>query len=62
MNQQPSKITSQPTSKKKWLTLAIVGMGLLLIPRRSSRQDSVHTDNSSAIKPAKKSAKVTTKL
>ena len=37
-----SKINS--SRKKKWLTLSLVGAALLLIPRRSSRQDSVPVD------------------
>ncbi len=31
---------NKPTLKKKWLALTAVGIALLLIPRRSSRQDS----------------------
>ncbi len=27
-------------NKKKWLTLSVVGIGLLLIPRRSSRHST----------------------
>ncbi|WP_367108861.1 hypothetical protein [uncultured Psychrobacter sp.] len=30
-------------SKKKWLTLGIVGSALLLIPRRSSQQTTPNT-------------------
>lgn len=37
------KISSD--AKKKWLTLGLVGAALLLIPRRSSRQDSTHEDS-----------------
>ncbi|WP_350559863.1 hypothetical protein [Psychrobacter sp. CAL346-MNA-CIBAN-0220] len=29
-------------NKKKWLSLGVVATGLLLIPRRSSRQNSIH--------------------
>lgn len=32
-------------SKKKWLTLGIVGSALLLIPRRSSRQTTPNIDD-----------------
>ena len=38
MNNQHDKKSAHP--KKKWLALALVGTALLLIPRRSSRQDS----------------------
>ncbi len=31
---------NEQTSKKKWLMLGAVGVALLLIPRRSSRQQS----------------------
>lgn len=36
----------KPPSKnrKKWLTLAVVGSALLLIPRRSSRQDARYNE------------------
>ncbi len=34
--------------KKKWLTLALVGTALLLIPRRSSRQASPDTNVSTS--------------
>lgn len=38
------KISSD--SKKKWLTLGLVGTALLLIPRRSSRQDTSYSTSS----------------
>ncbi|WP_201527400.1 hypothetical protein [Psychrobacter frigidicola] len=44
------------SNKKKWLTLGLVGAGLLLIPRRSSRQDTSYpapsdTDSSLSDQP-----------
>lgn len=32
------------SNKRKWFTLGLVGAALLLIPRRSSRQDSISVD------------------
>ncbi|TXD98504.1 hypothetical protein ES754_06260 [Psychrobacter frigidicola] len=44
-----SKPVTQPPSsnsnRKKWLALGLVGVGLLLIPRRSSRKDTSYSDN-----------------
>lgn len=34
-------------TKKKWLTLSLIGTALLLIPRRSSRQTVATVDNES---------------
>jgi hypothetical protein len=34
------KVNPKTSHKKKWLTLALIGGALLLIPRRSSRQDA----------------------
>ena len=39
-----SNINNSTSNKKKWLTLSLVGAALLLIPRRSSRQDSAPID------------------
>lgn len=40
-NVQPFKSQHQ---RKKWLMLSVVGVALLLIPRRSSRRDSASID------------------
>lgn len=40
----PQKISSNG-NKKKWLTLGVIGAALLLIPRRSSRQDMPDSDS-----------------
>lgn len=42
-NHNNKKIMSN-SNKTKWLTLGLVGAALLLIPRRSSRQDSISLD------------------
>ncbi|WP_201618273.1 hypothetical protein [Psychrobacter urativorans] len=34
---------SNNSNKEKWLTLGLLGAGLLLIPRRSSRQDTSYS-------------------
>ena len=39
MNKTMTKKSDGDISKKKWLTLGVVAMVLLLIPRRSSRKD-----------------------
>lgn len=43
-----NNINTNTSSKKKWLTLGLVGAALLLIPRRSSRQDSMPINKDSA--------------
>ncbi|WP_182405042.1 hypothetical protein [Psychrobacter sp. GP33] len=44
MTKQDDKKLSDKSNKKKWLTLSLMGVALLLIPRRSSRQDSAPID------------------
>ncbi|ALF60153.1 hypothetical protein [Psychrobacter urativorans] len=45
MAQQNDKKISSQLNKKKWLTIGVVGVALLLIPRRSSRKDTAYSDN-----------------
>lgn len=45
MSKPKTKSPSGQGNKKKWLTLGLVGAALLLIPRRSSRQDSHYKNN-----------------
>ena len=45
MAQPNDKKINSTTNKKKWLLLGVVGVALLLIPRRSSRNDTVYSDN-----------------
>ena len=40
-------------NKKKWLTLGVVGTALLLIPRRSSRQEPRAANNQAKADNAK---------
>ncbi|OLF39082.1 MULTISPECIES: hypothetical protein [unclassified Psychrobacter] len=47
-------------NKQKWLTLSIVGMALLLLPRRSSWQQNSHTKNLSEKGTSKKDNSKTT--
>lgn len=39
-----NNINTNTSGQKKWLTLSLIGAALLLIPRRSSRQDSALID------------------
>ena len=39
-----NNVNTNTSSKKKWLTLSLIGAALLLIPRRSSRQDRALID------------------
>ncbi|WP_352339032.1 hypothetical protein [Psychrobacter sp. 16-MNA-CIBAN-0192] len=39
-NSSNTKSSNNKSNKRTWLTLSLVGAALLLIPRRSSRQDS----------------------
>lgn len=43
-NDKESVSNNNSSNKRKWLTLSLVGVALLLIPRRSSRQDSAPID------------------
>lgn len=49
MAQPNDKKINSKTNKKKWLLLGVVGVALLLIPRRSSRNDTVYSDNTADI-------------
>ena len=49
MAQPNDKKINSTTNKKKWLLLGVVGVALLLIPRRSSRNDTVYSDNTADI-------------
>ncbi len=42
---------------KKWLALGLVSLALVLIPRRSSRQDTTATDDLASNKPSDKHPK-----
>ena len=49
MAQPNDKKINSKTNKKKWLLLGVVGVALLLIPRRSSRKDTAYSDNTADI-------------